>query len=262
MYTFPGLFISNNNICQITDVGHLNDIVEEHKLFNENDMNTIRDKISNLSNDHVIRNSVMTTVGIPSYIDGYDENNYNDLSQHYNEILSNNFDFVYPKLLDKLKTITGKECAYPLDKDENYRLSLPGYHIFKGDSWLGSGWSVASLHCDKQYLQIPIKKEYELDYDDVFSFTVGIDVPDNSGLYLYDFTDKDIEHSNASSLLPMPLRFKNKKLYKINYKPGYLYIHDGLHYHMISEFKSSDDRITLQGHGIWCKTEKRYWIYW
>lgn len=253
LYTFPGFFIDRHN--SINTSKNKSNIVSHYDFLDEQEIKQTRDTIKKISKDNMIyRNSVMNTIGIPLYVEGSDNQKYQKNKDKYNQILSSNFDWLYPKLINKLEYITEEKCVY----DDS--LSLPGFHVFKAGSWLGSGWAVASLHVDKQYEYINSKNidNQDLDQNDVFSFTIGIELPDKSGLYIYDCTEKDVTPGSW----PFHTYFNDKKLYKVYYQLGELYIHDGLHYHMISEFNSNKDRITLQGHGIWNKKDKKYIIYW
>ncbi len=254
LYFFPGIFLQSSMVRSNNE--KVSKIVGEYKIFNEDELEKIKETIYELRNYKTERNSVMSTIGVPSYIDGVNKEVYTEKMKEYNELLKDNFGWMYPKLLRDFENITGKKCVY------SDRLSLPGFHIFEAQSWLGSGWPVASLHVDKQYDLIDLDDELEYDTDDVISITVGIKLPKRSGLYLYDLTEKDVGNPG---LMPFFTKFWNEPRYKIDYKEGYSYIHDGKHFHMISEFNSEDSydkRITLQCHGIYCKTTDEYLIYW
>jgi len=231
------------------------DLVGSYNFLDTDEVRDVKEKIIKITSascqSEISRNSVMSTIGIPLYVDGANKHLYNIRKDRYNQLLEQNFGWIYQKLLKKLEYITDKRCKYV---DE---LSLPGFHVFKAGSWLGSGWSVASLHVDKQFDYI--QGYNNLDKTDVFSFTVGITLPKKSGLYIYNCTENDIN----VGYWPFYTYFKNKPRYKVYYEVGKLYFHDGLHYHMISEFDSKNtDRITLQGHGIWNKDKNEYIIYW
>ena len=275
---YPGLFLPS---CTDDDISGISHIVGEYDIFDDMYINEIIESVGIMEQEDCSNtiNSVMDVVGYPTYIypgnitndDIYDKNSlyYSERNKH-NNILLDNVSFIYPIIINKLKYITGKECEYPTYKKgvykhtkhiSDYIYSLPGFHIFKGGSWLGSGWDVASLHVDLQFNKLNFESNilHQFDMDDVFSFTIPIQMPDNSGLYIYDKTREDI-----SDALPLSYSMRNYKKYKINYDVGKMYIHDGLHYHMISSFVSDvdHDRITIQGHGIYCKTTHSYWIYW
>lgn len=282
---FPGLLLSKSNIKYVHDVKELDHFIKECKVLDLNEVDDIIYKIDDLRRDKIFikRNSVMDTIGIPSYLD-LPFDNYHKI-KYYNDILSNNFSFLYPKLISNLEKMLGKKCIYPTNEEasiistsssisssnndeeyknennkDNHLYSLPGFHIFGGKTWLGAGWSVASLHIDKQFNRVEFPSNMKFDYEKTISFTLAISVPDNSGLYIYDEKENTKElrtkYKNTYHYL------KNKTRYKVNYEIGHMYVHDGVHYHMISEFNSIDDRITLQGHGIYCETTDSYWLYW
>lgn len=254
IYRFPGLFLSNDYINY-----HSTDIVGSYEFLDDEEIEFVKTKINKIVKSHEKeRNSVMSTIGTPLYLDGYSKDKYKKSKDKYNKLLNEHFSFIYPKLLNKLEYITDKKCIYRDD------LSLPGFHIFKKNTWLSNGWSVASLHVDKQFEQISDNEN--LDMNNVFTFTIGIQLPKKCGLYIYDYTEDDMKkeyNSLFDGLKPTYLKFRSKTRYKIEYDIGKIYFHDGLHFHMISEFNSErEDRITLQGHGIWDKQNKHYIIYW
>ncbi len=276
-YNYPGLCLSS---C-INDSGGISHIVGEYDIFDDDQVGEIMENVNIMVEEDCFRtvNSVMDVVGYPTYLypgNVANDDIYNKESDYYHErnkhnnILLDNVSFIYKIIINKLNYITGKECEYPTYKKGMYKNTkyishyiypLPGFHIFKGGSWLGSGWDVASLHVDLQFNKLNFESNtlYKFDMDDVFSFTIPIHIPNNSGLYIYDKKQEDI-----NSMMPLPYSLRNEQKYKINYDVGKMYIHDGLHYHMISSFISDVDnnRITIQGHGIYCKTTNSYWIYW
>lgn len=281
LYSFPGMFLSDSN----TREGNygISDIIGEYEIFNDIEIEQIHDSVDLMKIDNIplTKNSVMDVVGHPTYMvmgkvdynDTIDTNSdYNIQKEITNKQLLDYVSFIYPIILKKLEYITQTKCIYPSyntkykHQDISYLYSLPGFHIFKGGSWLGSGWSVASMHVDLQFDKLDFDNRlssnmdtYEFDKEDVFSFTIPISMPDNSGLYIYRQKREDV-----NSILPLAYTLKNYPKNKIIYKTGNLYIHDGLHFHMISPFNSdiNKDRITIQGHGIYCKTTQSYWIYW
>jgi len=64
-------------------------------------------------------------------------------------------------------------------------------------------------------------------------------------------------------IIPHPLINSLTKKTKIEYKVGWIVCHNGQTFHMIAPCKQSKtSRITLQGHGIYEKTQNTWWLYW
>nr|QBK90166.1 MAG: hypothetical protein LCPAC102_00760 [Pithovirus LCPAC102] len=273
-------------IHHIKDIKDMEHIVTECKFIKSKHCEKIKLKLLSLQQKgHFIkRNSEMSSLGHASYMDSNIKDkckSYFNKVKHTNNLLWHNFKPVYINLIKKLESTMDIKCIYPTENDyinttldhnysdliniktkssKDFKLALPGFHIFHGDTWLGNGWPIASLHVDKQFDKIIFPSHLEFDKSKVFSFTILISSVSYSGLYIYDMTENDIKYP----LSPLALSLRNEKRYKIKYKSKYMYIHDGLHFHMISEFNSKpdDNRITLQGHGIYCITTGCYWIYW
>jgi hypothetical protein len=84
--------------------------------------------------------------------------------------------------------------------------------------------------------------------------------PKGGGLYMFESSELGLLNLvNVGSFLHS---FANK--HKIEYKVGYIVMHNGMDYHMIApcEMSNTKNRITLQGHGVYEKKSNTWWIYW
>lgn len=248
---FPGLFMNlkRNNCCWIKESLGANCLTAD-------DLNRAKTYILDINEE--TRNSVLSTIGTASYMDGGE--NYIQKSLSTNNLLWNKFDFLYDKLIPHLEGRLHCKCEYAM----NYGpIALPGFHIFRGDSWLGKGWAIASLHIDMQEYNISWPSNYQFDWTKTYSFTIPISVSDDSGLYIFEHQANDLNY-----WLPLSITLRNTKRQKVNYKNGKCYLHHGKWFHMISPFNGTSKtgelmpRITLQGHGLYCTTTNSYWIYW
>ena len=125
--------------------------------------------------------------------------------------------------------------------------NLPGFHIFTSNFIFK--YPIASFHRDFQYLSLPW--DNCCDQSNIISFTIPIFLPkDSCGLYIFNYDGNNI------------FRAMNSKKQKYIYEEGKIYIHNGLHWHMIApcRIKKNEYRITLQGHGIKCGDT--WYLYW
>lgn len=237
---FPGIFLI------MPETGWLTEKLD-YKLLTEKEVDKTLVKIKELRQHEQVSNSVLSRIGTASYM----VQNYPDYLKEIertNPVMKNTFGKLYDKIRQRLEEYTGKACKYAK------WLARPGIHIFRGGSWLARGWSVASLHVDLQYLNIGWK--YPVDYDKTISFTVPLQISEDCGLYLFN------QRYTEWFYLPPYLWFNFISRQKVCYEVGKIYIHDGHTFHMISAFNSDKDRITVQGHAIYCPAKDCYYLYW
>jgi len=251
---YPGLYMSLKTTITC------NEEIEKNMIC-QTQVVQLLSKLDNFKKERIYCNPVLERIGTASYM-SIDYNSYIEETIETNNFMINNFESLYKQLKEHIETRLNIKCIYPglkcyKNKKGYPNLAMPGFHIFKGGSILGRGWNVASIHVDLQYKKIDWPKDKKFNFEKTISFTLAINVPDNSGLYLFD---KQFQENNG--LIIPGLYFRNMKKQKIIYKPGCLYLHSGHTYHMISSFKDKKDRITLQGHGIYNETDNEYWLYW
>lgn len=184
------------------------------------------------------KNILMYILGTASYIEGkkgysYYKSEYTKTNKH----LHKNYKELYDALLTYFQQRTPNSKVA-------YRFALPGFHIFKCNKIFSL--PVASVHKDRQYLELKFNKNEDIDYDKTLSFTLSIELPPTgAGLIIYE----------------------NDKKVKINYKVGHIVCHNGQTTHMIApspvpKSKKQCHRITLQGHGVYDKNSNTWWLYW
>jgi hypothetical protein len=84
--------------------------------------------------------------------------------------------------------------------------------------------------------------------------------PKGGGLYIFESPEFGLlNYLNVGSFLHS---FSEK--HKIEYKVGYIVVHNGMDHHMIAPCEVSNEfsRITLQGHGVYEKAKNTWWLYW
>lgn len=185
------------------------------------------------------------TLGAASYLDiQKDDQYYLQKAQEYNPLLKSHFPLMYERLLEVISNEIGK----PVQFDE--KLGMPGFHIFLANKAFEK--PLASTHFDLQFEKI--KWDYdEVDFDHPISFTAAISLPQvGGGMFYWDIYYNEVKGLSHSAL--EDLKAKKEKRY-LPYQIGKLVFHDGLILHQIAPVEKvdpSDERISLQGHGIVC----------
>lgn len=181
------------------------------------------------------RNLVLSTLGIASYLDG---NNFEYYKKQYlksNKFLKENYGDLYKIILKYFQSKVSNGI------NVKYKFALPGFHIFKCNQIFSL--PVASKHIDLQFQKLKFNNIKNIDFENTLSFTLCLELPKSGGgLYIYE----------------------NGKQ-KVNYKRGYIVCHHGKTPHMIAPSTYTTDneyRISLQGHGIYDKVKKTWWLYW
>jgi|LakMenE18May11ns_1017448.scaffolds.fasta_scaffold9851293_2 hypothetical protein len=184
------------------------------------------------------KNILMYILGTASYLEGAKGKDlYITEYNKTNKFLYKHYKPLYDKVLDYFQ----KRVPHSTVK---YRFAYPGFHIFKCNKLFSL--PVASVHIDKQYLNLTLNDDEDIDYDKTLSFTLCLELPPTGGgLY----------------------KFENNKKTKVIYKPGYIVCHNGKTSHMIAPSPAPNDdnthyRITLQGHGLYDKKKNIWWLYW
>lgn len=216
--------------------------------------NTETCRLHNLINNDKIRwvNSTLGTVGMAAYIDSP----CSDKISQSNTYMLNRYD-IYDQLATHLTHRLKCKCVYPYLK-YNLPIGVPGFHIFDADSWLGKGYHVASLHTDQQEKRVPWPDNEQFDWTKTISFTIPITTPEQCGLYIIQRGPEAIKPG-----IPLWWTLRDAPTQYIPYKLGNCYVHHGKWYHMISPFNGKyGDRVTLQGHALYCISKKEYWLYW
>ena len=217
-------------------------------------------------------NSTLATIGTASYIDLPEHHQQTAIEN--NLLLTTNLPGLHRHLLEHLNERYQKDL-YPKEQPgdavprwvyppKRYQIALPGIHLFAGNSLLGKGYPVASVHVDKQEERCPLPlAEYSFDFSRTYSFTIPLTTPKGTGLYIID-----VKEDEVSKWVPLWWSLRGKTMQRIDYQLGQCYLHHGKYFHCIAPFwgKQNDgrylDRITIQGHAVYCRSRNEYWVYW
>jgi hypothetical protein len=214
----------------------------------------ISERVKSHKSKWLRRNAAMSTLGTASYLDGGDKSEYEKLAQKSNPFMKE----MYGDLLDDVLEYFQRRCP---GSEVKYReeAALPGFHIFDCNRLFSM--PVASVHKDMQWNRLRYKKTEEIDSKYTMSFTLAIELPKGGG-GLYTFEGADLGVFNW--IVPRSLIHGMATKTKIEYKVGYIVVHNGQTYHMIAPCRQSEDsvRMTLQGHGVYDKKKNTWWLYW
>ena len=194
------------------------------------------------------------TYGRAAYLDvclkGADpERNY------YSVVASSNLGLrsIIGPVLDDLRTaigdIVGEQTVYLPDQ-----LALPGIHIFRGHGIRSAG--EAGAHFNVQYQKLALPQAPDRDAQPI-SFTVLLRAPAcGTGLQVHNVSYQDYERAYLMGrIMSLGELVGRRTSAYYPYAVGTLVVHHGLLVHCIATpgpVATTDERITLQGHGIRC----------
>lgn len=196
------------------------------------------------------------TLGAASYLDELPA--YREHAARLNPVLRDGFGWLYERVFEFL----GKRLRAPVEPADG--MGWPGFHV-----WLAPAIFVrpqASVHFDLQYERTWPDRGEGVDYTRPLSFTLPIRLPRRGGgLNVWDldyarfraFSDKVGPGVRASDLTMVLDRLRHP------YSAGALAMHSGHLLHQIGEIdevEPDDQRITLQGHGLFQRGAWR--VYW
>jgi len=212
----------------------------------------ITDTVKLLKKSWERRNAAMSTLGTASYLDGGSQ--YIQKSMESNPLIKLHFH----DLLEDVRMYFQERCPGSAVKYKD-NAALPGFHIFDCNRLFS--FPVASVHKDMQWNRLTFADDEEINTTYTMSFTLALELPPGGGgLYTFDTPELGL----AGFLFPKSILHSFAKKTRIDYKVGYMVVHNGMTYHMIAPCKQSSDasRITLQGHGVYEKTKNTWWLYW
>jgi hypothetical protein len=200
------------------------------------------------------------TVGAASYIDAVSRTplpRYSEILVETNPVLQEHFYWLYARLMNKLSLHLQ---AVVRTADE---LALPGFHVWQG---LNVPTSSLSIHFDLQYINIPWPDVSRSDRSRPLSFTLPIALPrGGGGLNSWDLSyEEQAAHFQATGKFTAVEEMAKSRTRTLHpYTQGVLTLHSGHTLHQIAAVDQAypdDERITLQGHGLYC--DGAWTIYW
>ncbi|MBD2078601.1 hypothetical protein [Leptolyngbya sp. FACHB-17] len=214
-------------------------------MLSESECQTIRSVIYELKQDWTRRNPFLPsyTLGAASYLDAAENEQYLQSAQRSNPLLSSRFAGLY----QRLGTVLAQHLGAPINY--NHSFALPGFHIYL--SCVLFEFPIASIHIDLQYQQLQWDAE-DTDFTNPISFTLPISLPQSGGgLNVWNVEQSEMPDSASLQQL---IQSREQRFYP--YEIGSLVVHSGSTLHQAapgSNLKPDDDRITLQGHGLFSR---------
>lgn len=196
---------------------------------------------------------------------------YYRFAARFNPVMMERLGWMYQRVTDRLSAHLGEPVAY------REGLALPGFHILLADKsfetatdlthieWFkakGKADIVANaIHCDTAHHVVNWGDRAGIDFDNPISITLSIALPaSGAGLNHWDFGREKTDGMPQKDLREMLLA--SDKHYHA-YRVGSMVVHSGLRYHQMAAMKEllpTDERITLQGHGVRCNgTWQLFW---
>jgi hypothetical protein len=231
--------------------------MEKFQMLTPLECQKARNEVMDLQSSWISRHksAPFFTLGLASYIDCFPNHQTHmkeaiefsgdyfvkDKIIHNNEFLDNHFGWLYYSVMRKLVNRLGVSTITMIDR--RGRVASPGFHIFLPHPMFSK--PIASIHKDTQFNLI--FTEDELKDSEVFSFTLSVVSPKNSGLNHWPKA-KNIEEA------------KNSKPDFIEYEAGDMVIHSGMDIHQMRVNASESPRITMQGHIL--KQGSKALLYW
>jgi hypothetical protein len=197
------------------------------------------------------------TIGLSSYLDKYSKNDSRIIEN--NAKIRQNFSLLYKKIFDNLGLCFG------VDVDIMDGAACPGFQIYLEHPLLETAEIIhgKNPHVDVQFRNVVTEKGIKT--SDFISFTLTLFASPGAGLKIWkppvDLPEDTFDSLMASSVISVlgsshPLNISaaaamlNKETALIEYRPGCMFIHNGLFWHYPVLKASKQPRITLQGHGI------------
>ncbi|MBF6047968.1 hypothetical protein GO001_22560 [Streptomyces sp. NRRL B-1677] len=198
------------------------------------------------------------TLGTPSYLDlagDPEEGDYRNRAGASRPVLWESFGGLYTRLADLLGEHLGAPVRYPED------LALPGFHV-----WLAAAVFTkpkAPVHFDMQYKAFTWPPGTDLSR--LLSFTLPIRLPAaGGGLNVWDATYEEFRHAREKGWVEAAADLKRfHTMQYVPYEAGQMVIHSGHTLHQVAPSAGvapDDERLTLQGHGVW--RDGTWLLYW
>ncbi|MFF7393424.1 hypothetical protein ACFZAE_33915 [Streptomyces scabiei] len=236
-------------------------MIDRLTVLTEADSAVLRDTVHGLREHWIPRGAepaAFFTLGTPSYLDlaeNPDTGDYRKRADASKAVLWESFGPLYERLADLL----GRHLDAPVHYPEH--LALPGFHV-----WLAAAVftrAKAPVHFDMQYKAFTWPPGTDLSR--LLSFTLPIRLPAaGGGLNVWDASHEDFRRALEKGWVDDAADLKRfHALHYVPYKAGEMVIHSGHILHQVApstRVEADDERLTLQGHGVWC--DGRWLLYW
>lgn len=224
-------------------------------MLSASECQAIRSDLYALRQDWTRRNPFFPfyTLGTASYLDAPEnEQSYLQSAQRSNTLLSKRFAWLY----ERLGTVLAQHLEAPISYSHPF--ALPGFHLYL--SCVLFEFPIASIHVDSQYQHLQWDAT-DTDFTNPISFTLAISLPPSGGgLNVWNVDRSEMLDCNSAAFQAL---VQSREQHFYPYEIGTLVVHSGWTLHQAapsSNLGSDDDRITLQGHGLFSRG--RWLLYW
>lgn len=239
----------------------MTDVMESLAVLTAEESAAVRRRVHELREHWIPRGPAPAsffTLGTPSYLDlaeNPETGEYHARAAATRALLLERFGRLYERLAAALAGHLGAPAEYAGD------LALPGFHI-----WLAPAVFTkpkAPVHFDLQYRAFDWPPGTDLDR--LLSFTLPLRLPRaGGGLNVWDATYARFQEALGRGWIEgaADLRRFCKHTY-VPYTVGVMALHSGHILHQVaptSRVEPDDERLTLQGHGVW--SAGRWLLYW
>ncbi|HEX3863474.1 MAG TPA: hypothetical protein VHY35_17460 [Stellaceae bacterium] len=228
------------------DEAELGDSVETLAMLDESECRALRDQVYRLQPHWVQRypNLPMYSLGAALFTDArLGDGHYEEAVATYNPVLQENFGLLYERLARVLSARLGGPVAYAPDK------GLPNFWIFLAHP--AFTLLSPSVHADLQYRQTDWA--WAKSVSRPITFTLPLSLPRcGSGLNVWDLSVRRLDGAPKAEAA-RAFREANKRF--IEYRLGHLALQFGHLLHQIAtptQLDDDDERMTFQGHGLFC----------
>ncbi|MBH8565533.1 hypothetical protein I8748_25720 [Nostoc sp. CENA67] len=246
-----------------TGLGKLPEIIQD-EILTEQQCDKIYSTIQSLRENWIARGQEPVsffTLGTASYLDFLNfpelSGDYYTRAKQFNSLLKSHFAWLYELVKNSLE----KQLQAPVSYHSTF--ALPGFHIWETPAIFTK--PTASVHFDLQYQNLHWQDQEQIDFQQTISFTLPIKLPHlGGGLNVWDLTYDEYTNSRDPNYLgdvEVMKRFRNKSFHA--YTVGNIVVHYGHSLHQIAaiaQVHPGDERITLQGHGVYHNGQ--WLLYW
>lgn len=228
------------------DEGEFGDAVETLAMLSVSECRQLRDQVYRLRDHWVQRypNLPIYALGAALFIDARRSGgHYGDSVTRCNSLLQEHFGPLYERLAEFLSRRLGGPVAYTPDK------ALPGFRIFLAHP--AFMLLSASVHADLQYRHTDWSWAKSISRP--ITFTLPISLPRHgSGLNIWNVNVRQLA---GVSKQDAARAFREAEKQFVAYQLGHVALQFGHPLHQIAmpqEMVDGDERVTFQGHGLFC----------
>lgn len=234
-------------MIEFADEGEFGDAVETLAMLSESECQQLHEQVYRLRSHWVQRYPSLPiyALGAALFIDARrgGGGQYADAVSRYNALLQEHFGQLYARFAEFMSRRLGGPVAYTPDK------ALPGFRIFMAHP--AFMLLSASVHADLQYRHTDWSWAKSISRP--ITFTLPISLPrSGSGLNIWNLNVRRLAGASKEDAARI---FREAEKQFVEYRLGHVALQFGHLLHQIAmpqEMLDGDERVTFQGHGLFC----------